>query len=198
MTFGNPVPAGGAQTPRYPLVQRLLHWTVALLVLFATLLGGAIGLFGFEELRDRFGADVTNFTYTAHKSLGVLVLVLMVLRILARIVFGRPARPPLPRGQRIAAELVHGLLYLLLLLLPVLGWLATAAGGFPVQLFSWELPGLIGRDAGLSEQLFQWHQRAAYALLALVALHIAAALYHGRIRRDGVMQSMSLLPPRPR
>lgn len=185
--------AGHPTLPRYAVVHRLLHWLIAILVLFAFAFGATIGFFGFTGLRETFGAAGTDFIYTAHKTLGVLVLGFMVLRLLTRFTFGKPDyATPLPTSQRIASQVVHGLFYVLLIAMPVLGWLATASGGFPVHLFTIELPGLIGRDDALSQTLFLWHQYVGYALVALILLHIAGALYHWRIRRDEVMQRMSL------
>lgn len=180
--------------PRYAWVHRVLHWVVAILVLLALAFGGTIGYLGFEGLRESIGAAGTDFVYTAHKTLGVLILGFMALRLLTRLAFGKPDYAvPLPAFQRFASRVVHGLLYLLLFAMPVIGWLATASGGFPVHLFHIELPGLIGRNEALSETLFLWHRYLAWTLLALVMVHVGAALYHWRIRHDGVMQRMSLL-----
>jgi cytochrome b561 len=185
--------AGSHALPRYALVQRLLHWLIVVLVVLALAAGGTIGYLGFDGLRDAFGPAGTDFIYTSHKTLGVLILGFMVLRLMARIGFGKPAyTQPLPAPQRIASEVVHGLFYVLLLAMPVLGWLATASGGFPVHLFTIELPGLIGRNKELSEQLFLWHRYTAYGLMGLIVLHLAGAIYHWRVQRDEVMQRMSL------
>lgn len=185
--------AAHSAMPRYALAQRLLHWLIAVLVLLAFAFGGTIGYFGFDGLREIFGAAGTDLIYTTHKTLGVLILGFMVLRLGTRFTFGKPAyATPLPAPQRVASQLVHTLFYVLLIVMPVLGWLATASGGFPVSLFQLELPGLIGRDDALSETFFLWHEYVGYALIALIALHIAGAMYHWRIRRDGVMQRMAL------
>jgi cytochrome b561 len=185
--------AGSRTPPRYALVQRLLHWLIVVLVLLALIAGGTIGYFGFGGLRDLFGPAGTDLVYTTHKTLGVLILGFMVLRVLARLGLGKPAyAEPLPAPQRIASQTVHALFYVLLLAMPVLGWLATASGGFPVHLFHIELPGLIGRNKELSEVLFLWHRYVAYALVGLIVLHVAGALYHWRVRRDEVMQRISL------
>ena len=179
--------------PRYALVHRLLHWLIAILVLLALAFGGTIGFFGFSGLRETFGAAGTDFIYTTHKTLGVLVLGFMALRLVTRFAFGKPEyATPLPASQRVASQFVHVLFYVLLLAMPVLGWLATASGGFPVHLFHIELPGLVGRNDELSKTLFLWHQYVGYALIALIVLHVAGALYHWRVRRDEVMQRMSL------
>lgn len=188
------MPSDAQNLPRYTLIQRLLHWLIAGLVLLSLATGGTIGYMGFDGLRAEFGAAGTDFTYTTHKTLGVLILGLMVLRLAARLGFGKPTYAvPLPTPQRIASRAVHDLFYVLLFVMPVLGWLATASGGYPVHLFTLELPGLIDRNRELSDTLFFWHRVVGLTLAGLIVLHVAGALYHWRARRDGVMQRMSLL-----
>jgi cytochrome b561 len=178
---------------RYTLAQQLIHWIVAVLVLSALTIGMTLGWLGFERVLDTFGARVTDLMYITHKTIGVLLLGLVVIRIGLRIWLGKPAYAvPLPRPQKIASEIVHGLLYVLLIAMPVLGWLSTAAGGFPINFFHWVLPPLIARDDALSETLFFWHGILGWALLVLIVGHVSAAVYHWRVRRDGVMQRMSL------
>ena len=179
--------------PRYAFIHRLLHWVIAILVLLALAFGATIGYYEFTGLRDTFGIAITNFIYTTHKTLGILILGLMVLRLLTRFSFGKPRyATPLPAAQRVASETVHAAFYVLLLVMAVLGWLATGSGGFPVSLFHIELPAMIGRNDELSKTLFLWHQYVGYALATLIVLHIVGALYHWRVRRDEVMQRMSL------
>lgn len=178
--------------PRYARSQRVLHWLIAALVLGALVLGGTIGWFGFEGLQERFGAAGTDRIYTWHKSFGVLILFLMVARVGLRLRHGKPPYAmALPRAQRIAAESVHGLLYVLLIVMPVIGWWATAAGGYPVQLGPLFLPGLFPENEALSEVLFGWHRALGIAITLLALGHIAAALHHALVRRDGVMQRMT-------
>ena len=165
-----------------------------MLVLCTLAIGMTLGYLGFEGTRNAFGLAVTNALYIAHKTIGVLLLVLMVVRVALRLTLGKPAYAvPLPGPQRIASEAVHGLLYLLLLAMPVVGWLANAAGGYPINFFHWELPGLIGRDDALASILVEWHRILGWTILVLVVAHVGAAMVHWRIRRDGVMQRMSLL-----
>ncbi len=177
---------------RYSLIQRLLHWLLALLVIPALGVGITLGWLGFDGSREAFGAEVTNALYTGHKTIGVLILALMTLRLVLRLILGAP--PPVPtltRFERLASQGVQALMYLVLLALPVVGWLATAAGGYPVQFFAWTLPGLIAKDPALSETLFQLHGLLGWALFALLALHIGGALMHWLVKRDGVMRRMS-------
>ncbi len=178
---------------RYAYPHRVLHWLVALVVVLSLATGLTLGFLGFEGTMERFGQPLTDILYTSHKSFGVLILALMLARVVTRLIFVVPVHePPLPRFQRVVSSAVHYLLYLALLAMPVLGWLATASGGFPVQFLHWHLPDLIGRDDALSEQLFIWHGWLGLVILGLVGLHIAGALFHWLIRRDGVMKRMSL------
>ena len=103
-----------------------------------------------------------------------------------------PHRPPLAGFERVASRAVHDLFYVALLAMPVIGWLATAAGGYPVQFFGWTLPGFIGKDKELSETLFTIHGVIGWVILGLVVLHVAGAMRHWLIKRDGVMARMSL------
>jgi len=183
------------ETNRYALSQRLLHWLIALLALPALGVGLTFGFLGFDGTKAAFGGEMTNVLYAAHKTVGVLILALMTLRLGLRLTLGTPRyASPLTGFERMASRAVHGLLYLVLLALPVLGWLATAAGGYPVQFFAWTLPGLIAKDKALSEALFQFHGILGWVLLALLALHIGAALRHWLFKGDGVMARMSLFP----
>ncbi|MBY8975274.1 cytochrome b [Rhodobacteraceae bacterium NNCM2] len=177
----------------YSLVQRLLHWTIAILVLILLLIGVTIDELGFDGLTNLLGAEGRDTVYNLHKSFGILVLELMILRVAARLLMGRPEySEPLPLFNRIASEAVHGLLYLALLAMPVIGWLATASGGYPVEFFFTNMPALVGKDEALSKMLFEWHGILGRAIMVLITVHILAALYHWRVKRDRIMGRMSL------
>ena len=179
--------------PRYTLIQRLLHWLIALLALLTLGIGMTLGFLGFDGVQETFGKAATNAFYTGHKTFGVLILALMLLRLGVRLVFGAPPyQSPLNAFEQVASHTVHGLLYVALLTMPILGWLATAAGGYPVQFFAWNLPGLISQDKALSEVLFSLHGIVGWVLVGLLVLHIGGALQHWLIKRDEVMTRMSL------
>jgi cytochrome b561 len=178
---------------RYNLVQRLLHWLIVVLAIGLLGVGLTLGNLGYEGTVAAFGSDTTDLLYTYHKTFGVLMLGLMVLRLALRLSLGAPPyRQPLAAWRRAASRLVHGLFYVVLLAMPVVGWLGTAAGGFPVQFFGWELPGFIGKDEALGKTLFQVHGWLGWVLIGLILIHVAAALMHWLIQRDGVMERMSL------
>jgi len=177
----------------YSTAQRVFHWLIAVLVIIMLAIGLTLGYLGFEGARDTFGPSATNTLYIIHKTTGVLLFPLMLIRLVLRLRRGKPGYAiALERWQKIASEINHGLLYLLVLAMPVIGWAATATGGYPINFFAWELPPLFGENEALSGTLYWWHMVVGLALLALVVVHILAALYHWFIRDDGVMQRMSL------
>jgi cytochrome b561 len=136
--------------------------------------------------------------FDLHRSLGLTVLAVTVFRLAWRQCSRIPRLPAdLPLLQKAAARSVEALLYLLLFLQPVLGLLQTSARGQPVNFyFLISLPPVIGTDRPLARQLHDLHALSANALLALIALHSAAALFHHFIRGDNVLNAM--LPARLR
>lgn len=168
---------------------RLLHWTTALLVLAQWLLGRSMTSLGPEALTEKF------VLYQRHKSLGALILLLTLLRLGWRLLDrARPEHPPgMPIWQQRAAATSHALLYLLLLAMPVTGFLAAAASplGIPTVLFGFlPVPHPIGPDPALEALLLQAHRLQGWALAGLVALHVAAALKHHWVDRDPVLRRM--------
>jgi cytochrome b561 len=127
-----------------------------------------------------------------HLSVGVLILVVAVVRLAWRATHGEPAPlDGLPPWQVKSARAVHWLLYALLVVLPILGWVNASWRGFPVVLFGLELPKIVATRAPGLRWTGDVHALLAnYLLLVLVALHVAAGLYHYFIRRDGVLQRM--------
>jgi len=130
--------------------------------------------------------------FNLHRSLGVLILALAVLRVMTRWIGGVPApHPGLTRFQRVASEIAHKSLIVLIVLVPLLGWAATSAYPAPIVVFGlFELPPILGPDRHLSETLFGAHRFAAYLTAAILVVHVGAALWHGVIMRDGVLSRM--------
>lgn len=177
---------------RYGIVQRLIHWAVAVTVAGLLAVGFTLGILGFEGTRDTFGIDVTNLLYKLHKSFGVIVLALMLLRLALRLAMPPPAYDPaVPAFFRKAGRANHLALYALLIVQPMVGWAATAAGGFPIEFFWTKLPPILGKDEALSETLYGVHGLIGWTIAALVVLHVSAALMHWLVRRDGVMHRMT-------
>ena len=182
-----------ADRDRYTVSQRAVHWLVALLVL-GNLAGGAtLWALGFSGLRESFGLAVTNAVYTGHKTAGILLLGLMLVRLGLRWRHGAPAKPAsMSTAVWHLARANHAALYVLLLVMPGLGWAATAAGGFPVQFFAWNLPGLVPENEALANTLFTLHGAVGLAILALAAVHVAGALRHRFVLQDGVLRRIAL------
>jgi cytochrome b561 len=164
--------------------QKFFHWTIAICVL--TLIPVAIAMNAVAP------GTLQNVLYTVHRSLGALVLVLMILRLGLRLMVGwPPPEPTITSFQRIASHAVHNLLYILLIVQPLLGWYATSAFGATISFFGlFDLPALTEKNEALSKQLFAVHDAIGFTIGALLVVHIGAALYHYFIRRDGVLQRM--------
>jgi cytochrome b561 len=128
-----------------------------------------------------------------HKPLGVAVLVLALVRLAVRMRRGAPPLPDdMPSLQKGVAHLSHIALYGLMIAMPLLGWAMVSAGGYPVTLFGGvHLPPIAPADAWWFARLHLAHTVLAYVLFATVLGHLGAALFHGLIRRDGVLESMT-------
>lgn len=174
---------------RYGAFAQALHWLVAALVLALF----AIGWF-MEGLP--LGPEKIE-VFNLHKSIGVTVLVLMLLRLAWRLISPPPPLPAAMSGlERRAAKLSHLALYLLLFAQPVIGLLHSSAANFPVVVFgALTLPPLVGPDETLKQQLEGLHGLLAWVILALITLHVAAALRHHLLLKDSVLRRM--LPGRP-
>lgn len=171
--------------PRYTLPAIALHWLIALLIVAAF----ALGL----TMVDIPGLTPTKLKYFAwHKWIGVTVLCLAVLRVLWRLTHAAPAYPAaMPAWQAKAAHALHGLLYLLIFAVPLSGYFYSLAAGVPVvYLGVLPLPVLIDPDPQLKAVLKQVHYWLNMTMLLLVILHLAAALKHHFIDRDGVLRRM--------
>ncbi|ASR43105.1 cytochrome B [Xanthomonas citri pv. mangiferaeindicae] len=131
-----------------------------------------------------------------HRPIGASLLVLAVVRLAHRLMRRTPALPSdLPRWQRAAAHASHVALYALMLAMPLIGWAMVSAAGNPVVLWGdVRLPAIAPHDPALYSVLRAAHAWLARALLAVIALHLAAALRHAWVRRDGVFRSMAPWP----
>ncbi|WP_035053365.1 cytochrome b [Andreprevotia chitinilytica] len=174
---------------RYSSAQIALHWLIALLIFSAF---GLAWYFGSVEITSPATFKLKGSLIVWHKWVGITVLALVLIRLVLRVVRGAPAAlPNQPAWQVKAAEATHYLLYALMVALPVIGWLLTSAKGYPVVLFKLvQLPDLVGKDEALGKTLQDVHEFAAYTLLALVALHAAAAIKHHFIDRDDTLKRM--------
>jgi cytochrome b561 len=173
---------------RYGSVAQALHWAVvALLAVQVTLGKIADGLpVGLERL----------VVMSRHKSFGITILALAVIRLAWRWIDRPPPLPPMPGWQRFAAHASHFALYALLFALPLTGWLMSSAANRPVSWFGLaQLPDFVGPDPARKELFEGLHETLVNALFVLVGVHVAAALKHQFVDRDGLL--MRMLPVRP-
>ncbi len=168
----------------YDRPARAFHWLTALLVL------GMIPA-GLVMIQEGLPRPLQDALFIFHKNTGVLVLLLVIARLLWRAGHRPAERPALPVWQDRLADLNHLLLYALLLAMPLSGYVRVRAGGFPIEVLdAMNLPALVPKSKPLAEFAEATHFYAAWTLIAVVCLHLAAALYHGMVRRDGILRRM--------
>ena len=169
----------------YTGTAKALHWVIVALLIVQFVLAWTMP----DIKRDTKPDTLINL----HLSFGALILLAAIIRLAWRATHAEP--PPedgLPPWQRQSARIMHRLLYGLLFVLPVLGWINASWRGFPATVFGlFELPKLVATRAPGFGWTGDVHTLLAYyAMLTLIALHVAAGLYHYFIRRDGVLQRM--------
>lgn len=168
---------------RYGSVAQFLHWAVVALLAVQVTLGLVAHELpaGFERL----------VLMSRHKSLGITILGIALLRLLWRFVDRPPPPPAMPRWQAVAARVSHWSLYVLLFALPITGWLTSSAANRPV---SWwglvQLPDFVAPDKDLKETFEEVHEFLVKLLYVLVGVHVAAALKHQFLDRDGLLRRM--------
>ena len=160
-----------------------LHWVGAGLILAGLVVGWTMTEMPISPQRLK--------VYNYHKWLGVTVLALALLRLVVRIARPPPAPPPMAPWQRLAARGGHWMLYVLMLVVPLAGWVYSNAAGYPVvYLGKLPLPNLVGPDKGLAALWVEIHGSLAAALAVVAGLHVLAALQHHFIARDNTMRRM--------
>lgn len=163
---------------------RLFHWSVAALVVVTIPIGIAMTSEGFDSIR--------NGLYVAHKGLGVVLLVLIVGRVAWRLITPAPPLPStIPDGERRLAAFTHRLLYVLLVVMAVSGYLRTVGGGFPIELLdALGVPPLVGEMPVWADRLSVLHGFVSYLLVATVAVHVAAVLQHTLFGKTDILSRM--------
>jgi cytochrome b561 len=160
-----------------------LHWLTLLLIITAYVLASL--------LEDMTLSPQKLQLYAWHKWVGLTVLFLLPLRLLFRFLDPLDHRAELTAKEIKVSAAVHGLLYLLLIAVPLFGWLHSSAAGFSVVWFGvLPMPDMVGKDKALAEIFKELHEGSVNLLIALVVVHAVAAVYHHHIRRDGVLVRM--------
>jgi len=167
----------------FSLPARVLHWIMAAMIVAMLFIGAGM----VASVSERHAALVA-----IHKPLGVAVLVLVCVRVVVRLSSRAPGLPgDLPGWQKVAAHGSHIVLYALMIAMPLIGWAMLSAGGYPVTLGDGvQLPAIVAADPVSFAWLRIAHRWLAYLFFATFIAHFTAALYHGLIRRDGVLRAM--------
>jgi cytochrome b561 len=176
---------------RFTVPQRLLHWLMAICILSMLFIG--VGMV----------STVTPKYLTLvqiHKPLGIAILVLALIRLALRIVYGAPKLPDdLPEPIRLAAISSQYIFYALMIGMPLIGWAMLSAASYPVVLFgSVHLPSIVPLNPGLHTLLWRAHYFLAFAFFAFILMHVTAILLlHKLIRNDGVFETMASISSPP-
>jgi cytochrome b561 len=170
-------------TARWGSVAQFLHWLIVALIITQVVLAlSANQLHGMAKLA----------MLARHKSVGITILMLAVVRLVWRLV--NPI-PPLPSSlkpyERVLATFTHAALYVLIFAMPITGWIMTSARGFPASWFNlFQLPDLVAKNRALYEAMQETHEALALTLGAVATLHLLAALKHHFILKDTVLRRM--------
>ncbi len=169
---------------RYGTVAQGFHWIVALCV---------IGLLGMGLYMTSLDPSPSVFKlYALHKSLGIVVLTLAVLRLVWKITNPHPhALPTHAAWEKFLARLTHVFLYFAIIGMPLSGWIMSSAKNFPVSVFNmFTLPNLVGPSEEIARAAAQFHGLTAWALIAAIGRPFAGALKHHVIDKDGTLRRM--------
>lgn len=166
----------------YGTIAKTFHWLVFLFVLVNFSLAAS-----FEIVPENY----QGITYNTHKLVGLTILLLMCLRFLWTMSNPKPLLPfDTPGWQRLAERVVHWLFYIVLIGMPVAGWIGSCAAGRPPHFFSYSLNLPIAQNKWIASIAFDFHEALAWVLIILLTIHISAALYHFFIKKDRILQRM--------
>lgn len=170
---------------RYDRIAIALHWLIAIGVLAQIALG--LWMIGIPKLP----AGVRAYWFNVHKSIGMTLGLLILVRLWWRLTHRPPSLPEaMPAWQARAAHVSHLLLYACMITMPLAGYLGSVFSGYPIKYFGWTLPAWGWKDESLKDLFSTVHYIAAMAFIALIAVHVAAAFRHLVVDRDGVFHRM--------
>jgi cytochrome b561 len=173
-----------APATKYSAIAIALHWVLGLAIIGAFAMGVYMSDLPMSPSRLKL--------YNYHKWAGVTILALSALRLLWRLTHRPPADVPMPALQARLAHLTHIALYALFFAVPLAGWAYSSAAGFPIVVYGvLPLPDFVAPDKAMAEIYKELHGILAFTLAALVIAHIAAALKHQFVDRDGLLSRMS-------
>lgn len=172
--------------PAYGLALRVLHWLTALcMFVIIPVAWYMTSLDRHDPLRDNW--------FTLHKSIGITVLLLTLIRLATRLSSTAPPLPAaIPAFEQTLAHIGHGLLYVILFAMPISGYINSYGGGHPVNWFwLFHLPALVPQDKALGHLGAQVHGLLAYLTYVLIAGHVLAVVYHQLVQRIDVLGRMT-------
>lgn len=188
MAYRSPRDAEADGAPVYSLPARRFHWWTALLVVIMIPLGK---IMSDDDNPFKFTDATVGRLNSAHKLIGFIILWMVAARLVYRVRHGAPASvatlTPLEKG---ASHATHWLLYALLLAMPLGGWIGVSMYGAREIFGLFSLPQIAPVNQKLSETVFTLHGYGAWAIVLLAGLHIAGALFHHFIKKDGVLRRM--------
>lgn len=177
---------------------RFFHWLTVGLLLVQVPVGVYMSYRGNEmpfkndkgEIEHGVWDALTNTLYSSHKTLGLIILAVILARLAYRLSHGAPAdEPTIEPWQKLASHTTHWLLYALLIVIPVLGYVGISY--YPaLEVFGVKLPAITAENEDKAKAVFGIHGKLAFLLVLLAGVHIAAALYHHIIRKDNVLRRM--------
>ncbi|AXK71369.1 cytochrome b [Lysobacter sp. TY2-98] len=169
---------------RWGPISQLFHWVCAALIIAL----GTIGLYMTE-----LTSPVAKIRiYALHKSLGLTLLALVLLRLLWRWTHAVPGPVPgMSKRLKLAADGMHGFLYIMMIVMPLTGWLINSTAGYPLQWFKLvNLPAIAAKNEQLNGIAKELHETGFWVLVVLVVGHVGAALYHHVFLADGTLHRM--------
>jgi len=179
------MPASDAAV-RYTRTAIALHWLIAILVVGQFAWGWWMQGIAKQPVGPRVDA------FNLHKSVGMTIFLLMVLRLVWRLRHAPPPLPEMPSWQAWLAQTTHVLLYAALLIQPLLGYLGSEVSGYPVRFFGLQLPSWAGKNVAFKDALSAAHLAMSWAIVTLFVLHVAGAIQHALIKRDGLLARMGI------
>ncbi|MEP6998494.1 MAG: cytochrome b [Betaproteobacteria bacterium] len=184
--------SGSEFAPRYPTAVIVMHWAIAVAVT------GLIVLGWWMQTVPKLPVGPRADAYNLHKSIGLAALALMAVRLAWRASHRPPALPPLPLSQARAAVAVHLLLYAVMFIDALSGYIGSATSGYPVKFFGWVLPFWAGTNDAVKEACSLVHFVSNWVLVAAIGAHVAATIYHQWVLHDGLLWRMWLIGERSR
>jgi len=164
----------------YGVLAKFFHWTLFILIVIMLIVG-----FVMSDITNKFlKYEIVNL----HKLLGLIILVLMTLRLAWAMSNPKPLLTTF--WEKTVAKIVHQSLYILLILMPLTGWIMSTAHGKPPTWLGWKIKLPLQTNQNVAQLFATYHNKLAIMIILLLSLHILAALYHHIIKKDHILRRM--------